>query len=91
MTTITTMCSWGGGVNPLPFHNPMLPIHLRHDRRWPTPKALEQYQPQIWHALLSKYRYLLVRADASQPIQQLLQFATIVERSGPWTLLETSK
>lgn len=80
----------GGGVNPLPFPNPMLPIHLRQDRRWPTPKALEQYQPQIWQELISKYRYVLLRADASQSLQQLLQFTTVVARSGPWTLLETN-
>ena len=79
----------GGGVNPLPFPNPMLPLHLRQDRPWPTPKALEQLLPNIWQEVISKYRYVLVRTGTPQPIQQLSQFATVVMRSGLWTLLET--
>ncbi len=81
----------GGGVNPLPFPNPMLPLHLRQDRPWPTPKALEQLVPYIWQEVISKYRYVLVRTDTTQPIQQLSQFATVVIQSGPWTLLETGR
>ena len=80
----------GGGVNPLPFPNPMLPLHLRQDRDWPTPKALEELVPRIWKEVISKYRYVLVRTYTTQPIQQLSQFANIVIQSGPWTLLETT-
>lgn len=79
----------GGGVNPLAFPNPMLPIRLRQDRPWPAPEALEQLSPYHWQRVISQYRYVLLRTHALQPIEQLSRFATIVGRSGPWTLLET--
>ncbi len=78
----------GGGVNPSPFPNPMLPLHLRQDRYWPTPESLEQVPRNKWQQALSGYRYILVRADNSEPIQRWFGFAIPVERSGPWTLLE---
>lgn len=79
----------GGGVNPLPFPNPMLPLHLRQDRKWPTPEALDELLPRVWQEVISRYRYVLVRTETSEPILQLSQFATVIMRSGPWTLLET--
>jgi len=80
----------GGGVNPLAFPNPMLPIRLRQDRPWPPPKALEQIPQHLWQEVISKYRYVLIRTYAFEPVEALSQFAPIVGRSGPWTLLETS-
>lgn len=79
----------GGGVNPLPFPNPMLPLHLGQNHHWPTPKNLDQFPQDHWQALLSGYRYVLVRADNPEPIQRQFGFATMVEKSGPWTLLAT--
>lgn len=78
----------GGGVNPSPFPNPMLPLHLKQDHYWPTPESLEQVPRDKWRQALSGYRYILVRADNSEPIQKWFDFASIVARSGPWTLLE---
>ena len=80
----------GGGVNPSPFPNPMLPLHLRQNHYWPTSESLEQVPRNKWQQALSGYRYVLVRADNSEPIQRWFGFATLVERSGPWTLLEIS-
>lgn len=78
----------GGGVNPLPFQNPMLPLYLRQDRPWPTPMTLNQLPRYRWREVLSKYRYILVRANSDAQIQQWNPFATIAVQSGPWTLLE---
>ena len=78
----------GGGVNPLPFPNPMLPLHLRQNRQWPTPHDLEQLPPNRWWEVFSRYRYILVRAHESRPTPPWSQFATTIMQSGPWTLLE---
>ena len=80
----------GGGVNPTPFPNPMLPLHLRQDHYWLPPENLEQMPRTKWQQALSGYRYILVRADNSEPIPRWFGFATIVARSGPWTLLDIS-
>ena len=78
----------GGGVNPLPFPNPMMPVQLRADAPWPL---LESTPVPEWPRALAPYRYVLVRGRDGALLRLLTQLADVTATSGPWTLLEVRR
>ncbi|CAK0742362.1 conserved membrane hypothetical protein [Gammaproteobacteria bacterium] len=76
-----------GGVNPLLFRNPMIPVQLKPERVWPL---LEATPVSEWPKVLKNYRYVLVRGHNPQRIQLLTKSSRVVVQSGPWTLLEVT-